>query len=220
MTKIILGIGLIAFAAVFPSEAAHAQNRFFQDGANGFTVQAGIVGAESVSGFGGAANLTFLGRFDLGLAYTAPESKTGVGYIYKWKEYTPRLGLSLLRPGAQRPFGVDLVASYTSMRFAGTMNSRVGGDARAVGADIYFKRQGSGRSAMFYTVGLGYARAHAWNKDDLGVTYRDNTAESVMVGLELAFLIQQSFMITPSLTFFDGDTAWSVMLGFALPMER
>ena len=208
LTALMLGAG-----------TGQAQNRYFQDGEHGISLQGGGLWSDGASGLAGVATLTIMGRFDLGVGYTSPQSTSGVGYTYHWNEFTPFLGVSLLRPQVDRPLGVDFTASYTTVKFSGVQASRLGGDSKSAGVDLYFALRESNSVTILPRVGAAYVSANAWYKPEVDLPETSETVESIMFGLELAFLIKNKFIIAPSVTSFDGIRTLSFMVGLALPQE-
>jgi hypothetical protein len=209
----------VALALLLAAAPTLAQNRYFADGANGITARAGWVTADDADGLGGSVVLTFNGRFDLGLGYVAPEMEISPDVTQEWQEISPGAAIAVVRPRERFPVGVDLAATYTTVRFGGTLQDLAGGDAQTLGLDVS-GTFGKGRAVTLVPAfGVHYRRAEAWVRDSVGDPKRTMEESGPMIAVEFAFLIADRFLIVPGTVAFEGDTTWSLMGGFALTMR-
>ena len=204
---------------VLPVDSVLAQNRFFDDGTNGITVQGGWATSGEADGFGGAAVLTFNGRLDLGVSYLAPKIEIEPGYSQDWQEITPRMAIAVVRPRQGFPVGVDVAASYTSIKFGGTLQDLAGGNARTFGIDVSGRFGGGPTLQLVPAFGVHYMKSEAWVRQQVEDNKLTMSESGPMVAVECALLVAERFFIVPATVGFEGDTTWSITAGFALEME-
>jgi hypothetical protein len=209
-------LALVLLLAAAPSLA---QNRYFADGANGLTARAGWVTADDADGLGGSVVLTFNGRFDLGVGYVAPEIEISPGVTQEWQEISPSAAISVVRPREHFPVGVDVAASYTTVKFAGTLNDLAGGDAQTLGLDVSGRFGNERFVTLVPAFGIHYRRTEAWVRDSVDDPKRTAKESGPMIAVEFAFLVADRFIIVPGTVAFEGDTTWSLMGGFALSLQ-
>jgi len=127
--------------------------------------------------------------------------------------------VAVVRPRDGGLWGVDLVASASFVKFGGVQSSRIGGDSRSIGVDVYLFMRQSHDLTILPRLGVAYTSANAWRKEEEGIPGFDNTVESASLGFECAFLIERKYIIAPAVSRFDGMSTWSIMIGLAFPWE-
>lgn len=212
-------LALTVVAVLLIGAAAHAQNRYYEDYANGISLQAGWVTADEAEGFGGAVALTLNGRFDVGVTYMTPETEVEPGTTVDWQEVTPRVGIALVRPRPRVPVGVDVVAGYGFLSAGGMQQGLVGGNSQTFGLDVYGCFGKGSHVRIMPTVGIYRRQTEIWSRGYVEDPKQKMTVEGLMIGVELAFLFEEKFLIVPSTSTFEGDTTWAIMAGLALALE-
>lgn len=202
---------------------AEAQNRFFSEHENGIVLTAGWLDQDDVEGLGLDATLTLDGRFDMGVAYARPRQQVPVApnltTEVAWDEITPHAGYRLRRATDDLPLGVDATAGYTIVRFGGSNQDLLGGDALTGGLDVFARLGGEKTVVAYPTLSLGYARATAWARNRPTDPKIETSTSGALIGLELAIVVDEKFLLRPGLTNFDGDTTYAFLAGFALSLE-
>jgi len=196
---------------------AQAQNRYHPDETSGITLQGGAVVAETVTNYAAMGTLTLDGRFDLGIAYATPHDKTGSGRTYLWREVTPFLEFSIMRPQATRPFGLDIATSHTTITFNEGHSDTRGGGGYSAGLAGYWLLKDEGGVTMLPRFGLSYVHAEAWSQLTPDHSRIEKTVESLLVGLEFSVLINETFLVAPAISFFDGSSTLALMAGVVFP---
>jgi len=196
---------------------AQAQNRYHPDETIGITIQAGALVAETVTNYAAMATLTLNGRFDLGVAYSTPHDKTGSGRQYLWHEVTPFLEFSIMRPQEDRPLGLDITTSYTTISFNEVYSDTRGGDGYSAGLAGYWLIKDEGGITMLPRFGLSYMQVQARSQPIPEHPQIETTIESILVGLELSVMINDTFLVAPAISFFDGKSTLALMAGFVFP---
>lgn len=188
-----------------------AYNRFFEDGQSGITGEIGGIFGEDVAGWAYGANVTVLGRVDLGVYSYSPENKD-LTFI-KWKETTGRLGISLLRPIGMRSWGMDIWGSYTDITTSGGSSGWLGGRGIGGGMDVYFDLN-EGEDFNFHPVlGVGYVQTDFWTTMTPDGSRAEGTEEALLIGLELGITYMDSILLRPQMAILDGEAQWAITLG-------
>ncbi|MCP4574130.1 MAG: hypothetical protein GY838_17350 [bacterium] len=212
-------LAVIPALLILTTTPSLAQNRYFDDGANGITAQGGWVKGDEADGFGGAATLTFGGRFDVGVSYVTPEQELAPGINVDWRQISPRFAIALVRPEPRMPVGIDVAVSYTAIEFDGMMSDLIGGNAQTVGLEFPGRFGGHPKLKIVPAFGIHYHMTESWRRnrvDDPKLTVDNN---GPMISVEMALLFYERFLIVPGTSAFDGDTTWSITAGFALELE-
>lgn len=212
---------MLLLVFMLSAAAANAQMKFLPDGASGFGLGAGFLSGDSFTGFGGTANYTVKGSWDIGLSVSRLSLDDNVfGNDGSATAVTPWFALGLVRPKAESKLGAELTVGYEMDSYSSDELDMLNWDATSkalTGAvSVYVRLESSPTLTIFPEANLGYMTGTAKIEDEAGDSL-DADIDEVVFGGGVTFFFNEKVKLAPSVTIIDGDATWGVMVGLVLP---
>jgi hypothetical protein len=208
-------------AVVLAATTASAEMKFMNDGQSGFGLGAAYVDGEDYSGFGGTANYTVRGSWDLGLdvSWLSLDEETN-GTNASATAVTPWFALGLVRPKEASKFGAELKVGYEMDSFSSDvfdeLDMDMSGSALIGAASLYMRLESSPTMLIYPEVSLGYMTGTLTIEEPDG-TETESDLDEVVYGASVSFLFNQKVRVTPAFMSVDDNSTWALTLGLVMP---
>ena len=219
----------LAFAAVIVLVGlcgdAIAQGRLYAKGTNAFLVGVNASKAGDVSTIGAGVGFTLGGTFDFGLAYDQSTTDDEDVGDMTGKGFTPSVVLHAIKESEDVPVSCSFVASYTKMSFSADILDAYGLEATGsgFGLQVMLHRTFWTQTGVHIipSAALSYADVEVEVTDGTDSVTEGDTATNVVLAVTAAMDAGEGNLLvaTPAITLGDGDTAISLSLGFAVPLQ-
>jgi hypothetical protein len=207
---------------------AYSQSSFLDKGQNGFGINGGFSSNEDLTGFFGSVGYSFSGIFDLGLSVGRFGFKEQLlGEDFKATEISPNASFFVIKQDEKIPVSFSLNASYHSIKYSNKLLSDYGigvtGNAFSLGASLYSKFEASDAMRVQPSIGFAYITGSVKTENQNGLSDTEDIDTTLFaLGLSLIFQTSpnNSFVVTPSLSFGDDVTTFGITLSLIIPQFK